>query len=548
MSSDLFRLATIDFETDPFRKGRIPLPFLSGFYDGDHLLQFWGKNCVAELVEAIDALGPRYLIFAHNGGRYDFHMMLPYIDNPIKIISGRIVRARFGPIGSENRHYLQDSYAIIPAPLHKLGGKMDVDEEFYKLFERGVRERHRKKILAYHAQDLVTLHDKVGRFHDLFGRRLTIGGTGMRELQKFYPFLKMGAGADAFYRSFYYGGRVQCFSAGDHRAQPGRDFKVYDVNSMYPAVMRNYRHPINAAFDRTTDLPDDPDKVYFAIIDATSKGALPMRNAMGGIDFPDARGIFRACSHEIRSAQRHGLLTIHGVQTCHVAQMTTTFDKFVDFVFAKRLAAKVANDHVEDQLFKYAGNACYGKFGQDPENFFDWSISWEIGDNSPAADGWELYSTCNDFDLWRRPAQNMQGAYNDVSVAASITSAARATLLDALQVARRPLYCDTDSIICEGFDGDVDATRLGAWKEEETADRVVIAGKKLYALQRGRKWIKVRSKGGTLTGPDIVKITRGELFVYERDVPIFSSQFLGTAKDKRRFPTRTFRRTAEFPA
>jgi hypothetical protein len=542
--SETFRVAVGDLETDPFRKGRVPLPFLSGFYNGDTLLQFWGEDCIAQMVAAVDELPDNYLIFFHAGGRFDFHFFLPYIDNPIKIINGRILRARFGGIGTENRHYIQDSFAMIPAALHKLGGKMDVPEEFYRLFERNVRERHKKKILGYHKMDLTALFDKVRRFHELFGRRLTVGGTGMKELQKFYPFQKMGKGSDAFYRSFYMGGRVQCFEPGDHRAAPGQLFKVVDVNSMYPAAMKNFRHPINAAFDRQDDLPDDPSKVYFAIIDATSKGALPLRNEAGGIDFPHGRHIFRACSHEINMALKYGLLEIHSVQTCHVAQMTTTFDRFVDFVFDKRLAAKIAGDHVDDQLFKFVGNACYGKFGQDPENFFDWEISWETGDMELEKQGWSLYSQCDYFDLWRRPAKNAWGAYNDVSVAASITSAARAVLMEALQHATRPMYCDTDSIICEAFGGDQDETRLGAWKEEETADRVVIAGKKLYALQRNKKWVKVRSKGGTLTGPDIVNITRGKLFIYEREVPIFSAQYLGTKNDPKRFPARQFRKTA----
>ena len=65
-------LATIDLETDPFQHGRLPKPFLSGFDDGNRVVEFWGDDCILRLVEFLATLEDPYIIYAHNGGKFDF--------------------------------------------------------------------------------------------------------------------------------------------------------------------------------------------------------------------------------------------------------------------------------------------------------------------------------------------------------------------------------------------------------------------------------------------------------------------------------------------
>ena len=125
--------------------------------------------------------------------------------------------------------------------------------------------------------------------------------------------------------------------------------------------------------------------------------------------------------------------------------------------------------------------------------------------------------------MWRKPAVG-GGAYKDVAIAASITSAARSVLLHALASARRPVYCDTDSIICEGLSKRVkiDRTALGAWKLEASGDRLAVAGKKLYALRKGRRCVKKASKGVKVAPGEIERVARGGEVVWRSDVPNFS--------------------------
>lgn len=168
-----------------------------------------------------------------------------------------------------------------------------------------------------------------------------------------------------------------------------------------------------------------------------------------------------------------------------------------------------------------------------------------------AEDDYELFSTNPYFQLWAKPARVSKHSYFDVSIAASITSAARATLLEGLQFARNPIYCDTDSLICEALDRPISTKDLGAWKLELECDRVAIGGKKLYALYNAdgrplfpnhddpeKRLAKTVSKGGSLKLPDILRVCRGETVEFASPVPTFS---LAAPPS---FITRKFRKTA----
>ena len=131
------KLAVIDLETDPFQHGRLPEPFLSGFDNGESVVEFWGDDCILRLVEFLATLKEPHIIYAHNGGKFDFFYFFQYLENPVRIINGRIVEATIG------KHIFRDSYAILPVPL-KTHGKLEI--EYWK-FEKEHREKHKAEII-----------------------------------------------------------------------------------------------------------------------------------------------------------------------------------------------------------------------------------------------------------------------------------------------------------------------------------------------------------------------------------------------------------------
>lgn len=504
-------VAVIDFETDPFLYGREPRPFCAGFYSLEFgFLEYWGDDCVARLCDHIQSLKTPHTIYAHNGGKFDFHFMLEFLENPIKIISSRIAAVKMGI------HELRDSYCIIPIPL----SAYQKDSIDYRRLERAVRDQHRAEIVSYLKTDCTALFDIVSKFIVRFGMQLTIGGTAIKTLKKMHEFDSTTKWHDERFRPFYYGGRVEAFKTGVIEG----DWKVFDVNSMYPYVMSELQHPTGKRYrvgygrnidrrGRIAGFADAP--FYFAKIRCDQSGAFPVRMKNEPLNFEVPRGEFFVTSHELKAAIETGRVSNIEVMEVAVPEENISFGEYVARFMEEKISSKARGDKAGEIFAKLLLNSAYGKFAQNPAHYFDY---W-IGD--PESDSWEIYSADIDsIDIWRKPSE--REAFYDVATAASITGAARSVLMRALACAVRPVYCDTDSIICEGLEADLHGSRLGAWKLEATGDTVAIAGKKMYALRQGSEYVKTASKGVVLSGDEIFGLCSGRSKKWRNDAPSFS--------------------------
>lgn len=536
-------IAVFDFETDPFEHGATIEPFCAGYYDGSEYAEFWGDDCHQRLVEHWATIKEPHLIYAHNGGKFDFFYLLRLgvLENPIKIINGRIVQAKVGI------HTLRDSFAILPIPL----GAYQKDGIDYALMKKHCRNKHKKEILKYLKSDCEYLFALVKPFVARFGPRLTIGGTAIKELEKFHPFERLGAKHDESFRSYYFGGRVSCFESGIITG----DFKIYDVNSMYPDAMKNRLHPCGQAYTTyTRNILDkngfingrDREKPYFITFEGKNFGALPVRTKQG-LDFNCPAGLFQATSHEIQVALKYQKIKIEKVIEIRVPHDTISFGDFVDTFNAEKVAAKISKDKVTEIFSKLILNSSYGKFCTNPANFHDYIMS-EPGENAPnnekrdesgtitSPNTWVLFADYGEFEIYKKPINEKLRRYFDVAIGASITGASRAKLLEAICNAKRPIYCDTDSLICEDLGGNVeiDRAKLGAWKHEGDGNTIAIAGKKLYAVftapytsefgptknKRG-ELVKMASKGIKATPQQILHAATGGRIDWNSEAPNF---------------------------
>lgn len=531
------RVAVLDVETDPFLHGRKPEPFAAGFYDGEIYQDFWGPDCIRALNHFLERQEQPYLIYAHNGGKFDFFYFieLGLVSNPVSIINGRVVKIGLG------QHELRDSFAIIPVALAAYQ-KEQID---YEKFEASERIMHRKEILHYLATDCENLYELVSAFVGRFGTMLTVGSTAIKELEQLHPLRRGNERHDTLFRPYYYGGRVSVFEPGLLQG----NFTIYDVNSMYPHVMRNRRHPYgqqymtfdNPILDRLGNIEGYVNRPYFAEIEATNRSALPTRTKTG-LTFDQPDGLFYACSHEIIAGLRHKLLDVHAIRRAYLPMSIISFDSFVDKFIAEKIAAKLGKDKIAELFAKFMLNSAYGKFGQNPAHYFDYYIK-RYNEKIPSKE-WEMHMDYGEWEIWRKPTPKPR--YFDVAIAGSITSASRTVLLDAIQVALRVVYCDTDSNIAEGLPLPLSETELGAWKVEATGSILGIAGKKLYALfkdartvarvrrmRRGParralihelealKHIKTASKGADLDPIDILDLAEGGTVTWDKAAPTF---------------------------
>lgn len=504
-------IATIDFETDPFLYGREPRPFCAGFYSlekGFH--EFWGADCVARLCEFISGLSEAHTIYAHNGGKFDFHFMLEFLENPVKIISSRIAAVKMGI------HELRDSYCIIPIPL----SAYEKDSIDYRLLEADKRDANRAEIIAYLKKDCTALFDILSRFVDRFGLQLTIGGTAIKTLRGIHPFDSTSKWHDEKFRPYYFGGRVEAFKTGIHSGQ----FKVYDVNSMYPYVMSEMQHPTGKRYQtgyqriidkrgRIAGFADAP--FYFAKIECEQLGAFPVRMKDAPLNFEIPRGVFHVTSHELKAAIETGRAWNVKVLEVMVPEETISFGEYVARFMEEKISSKTRGDKAGEIFAKLLLNSAYGKFAQNPAHYFDYWIG------EPPSEDYEIYSADIDsIDIWRKPSE--REAFYDVATAASITGAARSVLMRALSNSVNPMYCDTDSIICTSLNEDLHQSNLGAWKLEAEGSEIAIAGKKMYALRAGSDYVKTASKGVVLSGPEIFALCSGKSQHWKNEAPSFS--------------------------
>ena len=522
-------IAVIDTETDPFERGIIVAPFALGVELPDRYLDFIGDDCVDQFFAwlAVESLeGREYIFYAHNGGKFDFYFLFKYMDEnqtPL-IMGGRIVKMYFQ--GQEFR----DSYAIIPESLESANKKTKIS---YRKFHRSVRHKHMAEIRAYLRDDCRYLYQLVIAFLNRFGDTLTIASAALRTLRSYHGFEQFRTEEmDARFRMYYYGGRNQCFETGKLKPSPGKTWKVWDRNGMYPAEMRDSLHPISNTVTLQDTIDDDTD---FALIVANNRGALPSRSLNGGLDFTVPHGEFYATIHEIKAGLDTGTLDILEVKHAWAFTRKASFGAFVTDQMERRIREQEAGELIEEKNTKRVSNSSYGKFALNPRKFKQWTMTrgeWpEPRATGVNPNGWALHSQSGDMFIFSRPSPRKGGFYN-VATAASITGAARANLLRAISVAHRPVYCDTDSIICESFGwSSQEGKALGQWKLEAEGDMCAIAGKKLYAVFFEEQAIKKAAKGVRfkrdeeddygITPQDIVSICNGSEIIHRNPVPTF---------------------------
>ena len=516
----------IDSETDPFKYGRTPEPFCWGIWGADDYADFWGDDCTEQFIEWCQDLD-NVILYAHNGGKFDFFFLLKYLDPEMLIINGRISKATmFG-----GRVELRDSYLILPQPL-KSHGKIDIE---YSKMERGVRNKHKREILNYLREDCRSLYDWVKNFRDNFGGGLTLAGSAFNQLKLTeYPMENTNEFFDATFRAFYYGGRVQCLQVGKFEG----DYKYIDINSAYPYAMK-FKHWQGSAYREVLRLPQSENGSWYATIEAVSKGALPFRGENGRLYFPDddiAR-VYQVTGWEINAGLRTNTLTIKKIIKCYVPSFTADFSEYVDKFFKMKLDAEKANDKTARQFAKLMLNSCYGKFGQDGRQFKKFMLcEWgDVPEPFIGKDGepvnWDLYGDTETLhSFFYRP--DPSHTFYNVATAASVTGFVRAYLWEAICNSETPLYCDTDSLICKTFNGAI-GDQLGEWDLEANIKEAYIAQRKMYALLTDKGEHKIASKGVRLNFEQIkTGVLSGQNIVTERDAPAFSLRF-GTRFTKR---------------
>lgn len=529
-------IAVMDLETDRFGADveRIE-PFIGRVHFGGERddIEIWNDDPLEFKLQMFDAISDisdgKYIIYAHNGGRFDWMFFLEQLRGKVSFKGGSLMSAHIGA------HEIRDSYHILPVPL----SAFNKDKFDYRKLDRDVRHEHADEIRKYLENDCKYLYDAIMGFKDLHGLPMSIGGASYKKALEYVSVKSLGTATDAYIRQYFAGGRVECLQGSGHWRG---DYKLYDVNSMYPSVMARYQHPIGTDFIQTSEPRGDTD---FMRIECLNHGALlhydPEKRV--GIDANLGRGEFYCTKYEHDAALELGLLEDVQYLNCISFLDKSNFADFVLPLYSERLRYKeILNSDPENSeakrhslYIKLFLNNVYGKLAQDPRNFYDWQIC-DYGEHPPGTvlpgflldeNGRQWFhvesveSMTGGYSIWRAPAPIER--YNNVATAASITGAARAELMRGIYSSIDPIYCDTDSIICREFPGAIGDDALGAWKLEKELSEVIVLGKKLYAYKDKENKVKCRSKGvKDLTWSDYLSMLTGKSIVNKSFAPTFT--------------------------
>lgn len=487
---------TVDAETDPFKVGRIPQPFIWGLYGGPNGDDYYEFDTARELVRFLES--KRDLVYAHNGGKFDYHYLRPWINTgePISIITGRLAKFRIGECE------FRDSMNILPVPLSHF--KKDVVD--YSIFEAEERDKpHNREIIRkYLRKDCSYLYELITEHRRENGVALTQAGASMRAWSKQSQIKPPRQSAARYqqYKPYYYGGRVQCFVNGVAK----RRFKVIDINSAYPKAMLA-AHPFSVAAEHRKHLPPDGELHKCMItLKCIARGCFPFRMGdnptKGDLFFPDDERTIRRyhiTGYEFITALRFNAIREIHIEDVHYFDEVVKFEEFITSNWDRRAAAKRAGNKALDIIVKLLMNSLYGKFASDYAKYREYYLT-HIEDllryTNPGADHWRKLHTGRgepfmiDSDwgderrLICRPIPEDKHRFYNIATAASITGYVRAMLFEALQTVSEPLYCDTDSIACNDTGALALGDGLGEWKVEGEFDEYAIAGKKMYAFHK----------------------------------------------------------------
>ena len=361
---------TFDLETDPFERGKYPKAFAGGFYDGKRTQIFWGIDCCERTISAIKEHALKckgLLVYAHNGGKFDFHFVLreilrhfPHESVDITSIGSRIVCIRT-PIFE-----LRDSYSIIPRPLRAFGDKKEIDINKLKA---DVRETHRDEIISYLKQDCVGLYDGLTEFFNRYGCKITLASTAFEVGNKQFGVkpIKTGINYDEQFRPYYFAGRVQFWSLGRHGETDGIErYKIVDINSAFPAAMLK-QHWFGSDYTRRDTIPDVNKEQCFYDVTCDSKGALPWRESNGGVAFPVFEGRrLPVTGWELFAGIELGLVSNLKIHCVYEPKTLQDFAPYVNHFYEMKKNAANVWDREFAKLFL---NSYYGKFALNPREF-----------------------------------------------------------------------------------------------------------------------------------------------------------------------------------
>lgn len=461
---------------------------VGGFYDGEKYIEF---HSLTEFVRILYESEKSLNIFFHFGGGYDLLFIiaellkegveiLQIIPRGSSILSMRVQ-------GKYKVHTLRDSSALLPFGLKALTENFGVETKKGEWNHKETKG-YTKELGEYLKSDCLGLYQVLETFFnsDLVrkvGASTTIASQAQKIMRSYLdePIHSLNESQNNFCKKACHGGRTEIFKP------IGYNLYEYDINSLYPSVMRDHYYPDGKAVNTKIFHKDKlgiytvkvtvPETEYFPIIPTKQKKD-------NKLIFPVGRFITTITSAEILYAEKLGY-KFEVIEGIYFTKKRKYFTKFINSLYEIR--QKAGSNTVDNILAKLIMNSSYGKFliNTDRENLV---FDAEMGATHFRNIKLDALRT---VELYKIPVK--LNSFEHAGIGAFILAYARLRLHEKVKPYEKNLYyTDTDSAF---LDCEIHSSKeLGEFKFEKKYQRACFLQSKTYIAEADEK-IKIAMKG-----------------------------------------------------
>lgn len=459
---------------------------LGGTLVGDEIRTVWKDvDAYCELLFARSHVEWR----AHNGGRFDFLLVLEYAQRRglhiQAIMRGASVVKAIVKNGNDWVSFV-DTFALAPASLEKFAacaGKTQKGKIDYDRIKADIEPSSAfgKQLEEYLVDDLKALRDADLSWRAVIREiagvepSLTLGSTAWKSASKFVRSEDVSRPlSDDEYangRAGYFGGRTEVFRQFAPIAY------TCDRNSSYPAALVNQPVPIGRRkWGRTLD----EEGTVWARVRVPEMWIPPLPVRMGPrLVFPTGTfdGVWTAL--ELRNAVELGAKVV----SIHKSRTTNQTSKELGLWCARIWQARTEKPEWNG-LIKLLANSLTGKLAQQPDRE---TLAYGPADEMEE-EARQLTMIANDGNVWRSVPKHQISPCARPEWSAYLTAEARIELLRQIHsTGENAVYSDTDSVFSLAPIDRRIGTSLGEWKDEGQLTNFEAHGPKFYKYDKAEK-------------------------------------------------------------
>ena len=322
--------------------------------------------------------------------------------------------------------------------------------------------------------------------------------------QENFPIHIPNKNEDTFLRRAYYGGHVDAYKPY------GENLYYYDVNSLYPFVMREFPMPGGDPLwhrnltDRDLDSLFGFIEAYVICPKTIKKPFLPYRDKDNTLIFPTGEFIGVYYSEELKYARDIGY-TIQPISGYLYQKMDSPFKNFVNSLYENRSQAKKDGNEALSYVYKILMNSLYGRFGINPKSTktelcdfnqykellrkSEFIFSEMLAENKYIV-AYHINTKNSKNEDWNPPKNSA------VQLAAAITASARIYMYP--YISREDCYyTDTDSLILSNPlpEEDISPFVIGKFKLECRCSKAYFIATKSYYFIDEKGYPLIKHKG-----------------------------------------------------